>query len=645
MASFELSEVDLVKISLSAHVFLLLRALLGQLIDWLLPLLSSCTSTFRTLLGIHNRAPGLLPRVLTEQISLLVLVILDLLALSHTSVSLVPFGHQPQPSPSFLIRLVLSACAARYIVLASWLLLDRKSAKNKTGMESKEGELLPVSESGSRLLDILNALICGGTTLLCLGYHENFLLGMTLPFQELSSILTQYCQLREMLTPVKATCSTSCSMTARTVSLTSRCLTLLACTLCLVCRGGLPALFLVLALRRESPFVMNQVSLIWFFFSGACLAVFHAMLMYRAVLRVRHQIYYGMSGFRHKHNNRLCCCLPFSSRRGQEVNLDNNSAREAASARDRGGAGGRLAAVWDRGEATGTNNQPFISMDDHPDSSSNHTQQDISLAVRDINKYQLQNLLDLNCGLLRPCDNRNVSPCSYRMPKFTSSGGSVEAIDSGGRQNAEGSSDGVAATDKINVVRKKEITKTWLLYRLLTNSLSSSPSIPTSSPPPSPTQSFLASGKPVSSSPYDPWVFPALYDANIKKKLHSQSDVTSSYFPSASEDSTFLSKHPLYSGHTEEIPLQTHTGFEEFNELPSPKPSSVTEQSSKANLNDTPLTDLKVSKKRMSTFQTPKFQARRSRNQLTNDCVKLLGVSKESSLDSWSEMSEDFTAV
>lgn len=494
MASFNISTFDLLQISFAIHSFLLLRAVFGKLLDGLLPLLAGWAYKFRDLYRLHESAPSLLPRIFSEQVSLLMLTILALVALSHTSVSLIPFAHQPHPTPDFLIRVVLCVCTARYMLMASWLLLGRELTVTRTRSELKVTFSSATSESGSRVWDFFYFVICGGTSVISLGYRQNLLLAMTLPFLELTSILKGYRKLTDSIHALK---DHLCDISDTTrVSVSNRPkmrgVNLVSFITCLFCRVVLPVLFLSLALQRETPLVMDRLPLTWFLLNSAFLSIFHLVLIYNEIVKIASRgmnsnffigskrVFWGITLF----GNLERCCRKNEVRKTDEGNSQPQ-----------------------------VGNDHTFCLHDHPESLTNDIHQNIALKKQNVNKYHTDKRGDLTYGLLRPCDNRNVSFCMSGVENRKgdeSSGGSH--------------SDNTFATDKINISRKKDVNKTWLLYRLLANSLASP--TPSSISPSSYSLQSDATGSEscghnISELHAQPWMFPALLEAVANSKLQS----------------------------------------------------------------------------------------------------------------------------
>ncbi|KAK3757976.1 hypothetical protein RRG08_058290 [Elysia crispata] len=645
MASFHISALDILKISLSAHAFLLLRSVLGKVVDCLLPLLSPFSMRLRALHRLHERTPHLLPRVFSEQASLLVLTIVSLVALSHTSVSLIPFGYQPQPRPDFLIRVVLTACVARYMVMMSWLLLGREVTLRRTGSETKATISTAAGESGSHIWDSLYFIVCAGTTLLSLGYRQNLLLAMTLPFQELDTVFSGCCTLTQITAAMKAKQQRISSAFNRPLFRTTRGCSLVSCIICFVCRAVLPTLFLALALQKESPLVMDWLPLAWFFLSSAFLSTFHIVMIYHKVLSVTN---HGTHTGSVKHGKK----------KSWETTLIENLDSEDMGLGITQEGMQTLMARRHRGHSLSTHN--------HSHSLTNDIYQDIVLEKQDINKCRMDRLRDLNYGLLRPCDNRNISSCAGDSEYREANEGDER------RDNSVASN--VIAADKINVVRKKDMSKTWLLYRLLANSLSSSPPLSTSSLSSSVPSDALNAGEGVGDiSELQPWMFPALFDASSNTKLHCQTPVVhTKHDPQKyleNVDGTNSHNFQCHSGETQALqdsrsrgPWQTvkkqvtqksnHSArTEEHLSMPLPfdsatrgdseTPAEIAPESYNQSKDDVHL-DFKFSTNKSESHTKPSYKGR---HKLSSDCVQLLNGSKESLNEAFAQLGKGFSAV
>ncbi|GFR96764.1 hypothetical protein ElyMa_004459700 [Elysia marginata] len=656
MATFEISTEDALKISLSAHAYMLLRAVLGKLIDFLLPLLSGYSYKFRTLYRVHESAPDLLPRMLSQQASLLVLTILTLVALSHTSVSLIPFGHQLHPTPDFLIRVVLCACTARHMLMASWLLLGNEVTLKRTGTEVKLTSTTTTGESGSRVWDFLYFVICGGTTLVSLGYHQNFLLAMTLPFQELSSIFRGYAKLSKIMSALKASRFAIPDTQTRSMSISreAKCLTFVSCLICLICKAVLPMLILALALQRESPLVMDQLPLMWFFWSCAFLSIFHLALIYLEIVRItgrgkRNEFimgvkrkFWGLELFERLEK----LCRNKKIRKGHE----GTGSKLALQSRDRSNS---------------------IDLQSHPESLTNDIYQDTAFGKQNINKYHIGKLRDLNFGLLRPYDNRNISFCT----------GEPDSRETSERDESPESShpNKALAVDKINIVRDKDTTKTWLIYRLLANSLSS-PKPHSTSPMSStlPSEAIASEGDGHDISEIQPWVFPVLCDAITNTKLQYQAFAmeATQNSPGDSHSVTYDDKFPLYSDESQFLEdskksLRSADSYHNYggketsdksrlvisenqenrslpssssikNDIYTPNGDLMSEQLTFSR--DAASADVKYSTYTIkSTVQLR--HGHRGVHKLSSDCVQLLSGSKESLQGSCAELGKEFSDV
>lgn len=195
-----------------------------------------------------------------------------MVALAYTSLSVTPFSHQPEPYPKFLIRVILNASIARFIVMATRIVLvrDHVISQNKTSATP--------GQSGHAKLDFVYCVYGAVTNFLCLGYHENLMLAVTSSFMEVSSTPVECCRLIEQSN--KAAGSQSYRKT-----------TILTCVLCVICRAVLPLLFVILAVTQESPFCMNEVPLVNFFTSGVFYAMFNTLFLSQSIKRLRDSLH------------------------------------------------------------------------------------------------------------------------------------------------------------------------------------------------------------------------------------------------------------------------------------------------------------------------------------------------------------------
>ncbi|BFZ12784.1 hypothetical protein BsWGS_15822 [Bradybaena similaris] len=272
MPHFVVTSEDIIAVSIVVHVCVLLELLANRMVGWLSPVFSGRSSIVRTLLILHRMRPGLLAKVIMEQTTLWSIIVIIMVALTYTSLSVSPFSHQPEPYPKFLIRVILNASIARFSVMATRIVLvrDHVISQNKTSATP--------GQSGHAKLDFIYCVYGAATNFLCLGYHENLMLGVTSSFMEVSSTPVECCRLIEQSN--KASGSQSYRKT-----------TILTCVLCFICRGMLPLLFVILAVTKESPFCMNEVPLVNFFISGVFYAMFNTLLLSQSIQRLRDSIH------------------------------------------------------------------------------------------------------------------------------------------------------------------------------------------------------------------------------------------------------------------------------------------------------------------------------------------------------------------
>ncbi|CAG5128868.1 unnamed protein product [Candidula unifasciata] len=269
MAEVVITQEDVLAMSLMVHLCVFLELLANRLVGWLSPMLSERSSIVRTLTSLHRMKPGLLAKVLMEQTTLWSIILLIMVSLTYTSLSLTPFSHQPQPYPKFLVRVILTSSIARFSVMATRIVLVRDPVIGQIKTTATPGQ------SGHAILDFFYCAYSAATNFLYLCYHENLLLGVTSSFMEVSSTPVECCRLIEQSN--KALGSQSYRKT-----------TILTCALCFICRVMLPLLFLILALRQESPFCMDEVPLVNFFISGAFYATFNGLFLSQSIRRLRY---------------------------------------------------------------------------------------------------------------------------------------------------------------------------------------------------------------------------------------------------------------------------------------------------------------------------------------------------------------------
>lgn len=202
----------------------------------------------------------------TEQLTLWVIIALVLVALTYTSICLTPFSHQPLPYPAFLIRLILGAGVARFSVAAARIVLVRDVVADQIKTAAMPGQ------SGFIKLDFLYNAISATANFICLGYHQNLLLGLTSSFMEVSSTPLECCRLIEQAK--RSTGSRSYRKTA-----------ILSCAVCFLVRPALPLLLLIIAANKESPLVMDNIPLVSFFICIIFYSSYNTLLLSQSVRR------------------------------------------------------------------------------------------------------------------------------------------------------------------------------------------------------------------------------------------------------------------------------------------------------------------------------------------------------------------------
>ena len=474
---------------------------------------------------------------------------------------------------------------------------------------------------------------------------------MTLPFPELSSSFARFCQIVEITSALKASRSRIRGTSSRSVSRVPRVLVLVACVICLICRVVLPALFLALAVQSESPLTMDWVPVAWFALSCAFLSSFHIVLIIQAIAKVTGQEECGglLSGGKVMHWG-----LPFT----EELDncIEDNTCLVTSSANVEGSRRRTAPEKVGRGGTQRSRDQ-FLSIHNYPDSFTNDIYQDIALERQDLKKCQVGRLRDLNYGLLRPCDNRNVSSCTYISTDDFSSKEKRDEVE--GQENK--CTNKVIDADKINIGKKKDISKTWLLYRLLANSLSSSPPFPTSTVPSF--KPYETSSEGVDTSPeVNFWMFPALLDASSNTKLQGQTSAPLDTHDNADNSVSFqchsAEPHLLESSvKTGEPHQKCHISrgeAEAAKETTVAKSLPVASAAKSDTLvaihlpeksdrsKDTAFLDMKRSTNK-STAQTR--QRCEGRYKLSPDCVQLLGGSKESLQESYCDVGKGSIAA
>ncbi|KAK0045821.1 hypothetical protein Bpfe_024653 [Biomphalaria pfeifferi] len=269
MASFSISQQDIIIMSFSANFCVLIHFVLARLVDQIMTTVVSKSSSYiGGLADVYRRNPYHLARVLAEQITLWILVVLIFTALTYTTVSSLPFSYQPSPYPSFLISFILGSNATRCMVAAARLVLVRETVVTR---DSPTQVTATAGQSGIRRLDILYYILGSASNIVFLGYKQNLLFGVTASLMEVSSTPLECCRLVKL---------------SRRDSESYKKATLVSCITCFACRALLPLVLLLLALRQESPLIMDNVPLVMTFTLGTFFVCYHCLLIYQSVRRV-----------------------------------------------------------------------------------------------------------------------------------------------------------------------------------------------------------------------------------------------------------------------------------------------------------------------------------------------------------------------
>ncbi|CAL1538822.1 unnamed protein product [Lymnaea stagnalis] len=267
MAPFVVTQYDLLVIALAAHSCVLIHLILARLVDCAVTAASFRCSLVQTLADLHGRRPNLLARVLTEQLTLWTLIVAIFIALTYTSVSSLPFSHQPNPYPSFLLGVILHATVARHLFAATRILLVKETAVTQSGTAS----VATAGHSGYRHLDFIYNILVAASCLVSLGYKENLLFGVTMSFMEVGSTPLECCRLVKL---------------ARRNSESYKKLTVVCCVVCVLSRAALPVLLLTIASLEESPFVMDSVTIATSVACGCYFVFYFSLLLYQSIRRV-----------------------------------------------------------------------------------------------------------------------------------------------------------------------------------------------------------------------------------------------------------------------------------------------------------------------------------------------------------------------
>ncbi|XP_005108657.1 uncharacterized protein LOC101855598 [Aplysia californica] len=270
MATFRIEVEDILMISLFVNACVVLQLFSSRAIELLLRLLKGLSSKSRTLRDLDMDRPGFLGRVLVEHTSLWVLSVLAIATLNYTSLTTMPFGHQPNPHPEFLISLTLCGNTARSLLIAVRIALARDVIFSKTDAKRMRKTH---DQTGNRKLDFFYAVFIAVSCLLCLGFKENLFLGITSPLIELGATPLECCRMIRMAKN-------------HIGSNSYRKTSILCFVMTVVSRLGLPILFFTLSLHQESPFVMGKVLVAWYFTSAIIYVVFNSLLLYQSVRRL-----------------------------------------------------------------------------------------------------------------------------------------------------------------------------------------------------------------------------------------------------------------------------------------------------------------------------------------------------------------------
>ncbi|XP_059163564.1 uncharacterized protein LOC131946641 [Physella acuta] len=260
MANFVIHLEDVLTMLLTSHLLVLLQLVLIRLLHW-----CSTFLNLRTLVEIHRSRPSLLPRILTEQLSLWTLMVLTILALTYTSISSLPFSHQPSPYPNCLIRVILSANVARFLVMALQMLLVRETVDGKPETRSVAGQ------SGKPGVDFVYNLLSAANCLISMAYNENLLLAVTIIIPEISSSAKDTCLVLKLGQKSYSTCKK---------------MIMFSCAICFVSRAFLPITLVTLAMLQETPFFMDSVPLTVFLLHFVYAFLYSCLLLHQSIQRV-----------------------------------------------------------------------------------------------------------------------------------------------------------------------------------------------------------------------------------------------------------------------------------------------------------------------------------------------------------------------
>ncbi|XP_061189753.1 uncharacterized protein LOC133197651 [Saccostrea echinata] len=203
----------------------------------------------------YNSKPHYLPKVLTEQLFMWIVVILSFGALCGSDVIRYPFSKNPSSTVNDLVGILLAINIGRYIYLISvniYLYGESEPSRIKT--------------------DTMHHVVTVVCYSVFLAYHQNLLLSLVGMTMETNSTVIELSKILKELGKNRT-------------KLYSK-LSFLNCALTLVFRGIVPVVFLVIAMFHETPFVMHYTTLTVFFLSIIFFSVINVWLILATIQRL-----------------------------------------------------------------------------------------------------------------------------------------------------------------------------------------------------------------------------------------------------------------------------------------------------------------------------------------------------------------------
>ncbi|XP_062619045.1 uncharacterized protein LOC134280615 [Saccostrea cucullata] len=203
----------------------------------------------------YNSKPHYLPKVLTEQLFIWIVVILSFGALCGSDVIRYPFSRNSSSTINDFVGILLAINIGRYIYLISVnIYLYGESDRSRIKTDSMHHVVTVVCYS------------------VFLAYHQNLLLSLVGMTMETNSTIIELSKILKELGK-------------NGTRLYSK-LSFMNCALTLVFRGIVPVVFLVIAMFHETPFVMHYTTLTVFFLSIIFFSVINVWLILATIQRL-----------------------------------------------------------------------------------------------------------------------------------------------------------------------------------------------------------------------------------------------------------------------------------------------------------------------------------------------------------------------